>query len=573
MTKKTILVILLAFVGLASFGQEYLSASENEIDIYATDPIQYTVKDTVVVASEIPPRPIITSDKLITCSGERATLVALGCYGTITWNTGATGSVIQVVGGTFSATCTNQYGTSAPSEETIIRQGMSPRKPTISLASPIVCEDREKKLIASGCNGQIRWSTGATQTSITVSASGSYTAVCMTLCGNSALADLLVVQFLFPPYVLADNTGPYQSGDQIELNSRAASVNSGYIEKLIWRGPNDFMATIDTVKIMNAGIAESGTYSLTATDNYGCSRTVTTNVVVEPCIDKIRVNYVKTEHDLQYLVELKDGAILNKLDAQTGILVNPVCQLDTSKVRSVEIVMTGPEPFYNRAHIENVYPYSVFGNDGLHISGAVFPIGEYTLTITAYTQKMAQGDTLFGPKTIHFSVVDFSSTISLLTVNITEVCAGSTTNIAFASTGSFPEGNVFEIQLSDENGSFENPISIGKSIGDGNIQCSIPANMPQGNGYKIRVHATMPSMVSNISAQSFTINARVIELKKTNDNIDSIVNKKAGEVIKADNEILPNAYASYKSGRYILLSQGFEVQNGAVFETKIESCF
>lgn len=565
---KNLLFIGLLLTHFALVGQESITTFEDYIAPYELVEVKDKQIDSLFTLAEILPKPIVAADREIICSGDRATLTATGCYGIITWNTGATGvNIFTYTGGTFSATCTNQSGTSEPSYPVIIRHFFPPNPPTVTLSSPITCEDRVKTLTASGCNGRIRWNIGTTQSSMTVSASGTYAAVCESFCGISVSSNLIVLRFLFPPYVNATNSGPYQTGESIHLNGL------GFWRNMVWRGPNDFMAIGDSIKILNAGIAESGNYTLTVTDSDGCSSSDTTHVIVEPCSEKLRFDYVNTEPGLQYLFSLKDKMILNRLSGNTGILATPVCQLDTSIVGSVRMQITGPEPFYNREIIENVYPYSVFGNSGLQIFGSVFPVGEYTLTFTVFSEISAQGSTLFGPQTVHFSIVDSLVAINLDSLDITEVCPGASLNISFSSTGNFLADNLFEVQLSDSDGSFENPVKIGESTNNGIVHCQIPINIPQGNAYRVRIYAAKPSQLSNLSFETFRIKARRIDLQSPADNIYSTTNKEASEIIKASNKVLLNASASYQSGRYIQLNPGFEVNSGAKFEAQIESCY
>ena len=72
-------------------------------------------------------------------------------------------------------------------------------------------------------------------------------------------------------------------------------------------------------------------------------------------------------------------------------------------------------------------------------------------------------------------------------------CAGSSVNIPF-SVGcvNFINANTFTAQLSDLNGSFDNPVNIGYGFTVGNISATIPVNTPVGNKYRIRVTASQP---------------------------------------------------------------------------------
>lgn len=78
-------------------------------------------------------------------------------------------------------------------------------------------------------------------------------------------------------------------------------------------------------------------------------------------------------------------------------------------------------------------------------------------------------------------------------------CIGSTVQLA-STVGCIAakSGNVFTAQLSDSSGSFQNPIALGTMTGTGsvNISASIPANVPSGSGYRIRMVASNPMVVS-----------------------------------------------------------------------------
>ncbi|MEO8148785.1 MAG: PKD domain-containing protein [Bacteroidia bacterium] len=79
-------------------------------------------------------------------------------------------------------------------------------------------------------------------------------------------------------------------------------------------------------------------------------------------------------------------------------------------------------------------------------------------------------------------------------------CAGSAIGIPYTAEGTFNSGlffnNQFRAQLSDANGSFANPVQIGQvtSKVSGTINATIPANTPEGSGYRIRIVSTSPAM-------------------------------------------------------------------------------
>lgn len=93
------------------------------------------------------------------------------------------------------------------------------------------------------------------------------------------------------------------------------------------------------------------------------------------------------------------------------------------------------------------------------------------------------------------------------------VCAGATMQVVYAATGAFnPSGlllpaNQFRVQLSDAQGSFSNPVTIGTVTANtsGNITATIPANTPAGSGYRIRVVATSPAFIGTDNGADLTI--------------------------------------------------------------------
>ncbi|RTQ49142.1 T9SS type A sorting domain-containing protein [Hymenobacter gummosus] len=81
-------------------------------------------------------------------------------------------------------------------------------------------------------------------------------------------------------------------------------------------------------------------------------------------------------------------------------------------------------------------------------------------------------------------------------------CPGSALSVPFSTQGVFGAGNVFTALLSDANGSFASPTSIGTlslsgSGISGSIAATIPAGAAVGSGYRIRVDASAPATSSS----------------------------------------------------------------------------
>jgi hypothetical protein len=92
-------------------------------------------------------------------------------------------------------------------------------------------------------------------------------------------------------------------------------------------------------------------------------------------------------------------------------------------------------------------------------------------------------------------------------VNKPSFCAKDTLNFSYDAKGTFNTGNVFTAQLSDAAGSFASPIVLGSFTGTTNsvMKFPLPAHLPSGNGYKIRVNASNTAVTGVASTASLNI--------------------------------------------------------------------
>ncbi|HVK37968.1 MAG TPA: SBBP repeat-containing protein [Candidatus Kapabacteria bacterium] len=88
------------------------------------------------------------------------------------------------------------------------------------------------------------------------------------------------------------------------------------------------------------------------------------------------------------------------------------------------------------------------------------------------------------------------ATIVTTALDDTLLCAGSTVTVEYTIGGSFFNGNIFRAQISDSTGSFALPTIIGTltGAGAGAITSTIPAWLPAGSRYRIRVVASNPEV-------------------------------------------------------------------------------
>jgi hypothetical protein len=74
-------------------------------------------------------------------------------------------------------------------------------------------------------------------------------------------------------------------------------------------------------------------------------------------------------------------------------------------------------------------------------------------------------------------------------------CINDTFQVFYTVTAPFATGNTFTAELSDNNGSFLNAITIGQnaSATSGVINCAVPQTVAPGGGYRIRISASAPA--------------------------------------------------------------------------------
>ena len=78
-------------------------------------------------------------------------------------------------------------------------------------------------------------------------------------------------------------------------------------------------------------------------------------------------------------------------------------------------------------------------------------------------------------------------------------CAGDTFSVACTVSDTFGAANIFNVQLSDSSGDFSAATIIGTSTTSlgATIHCSIPGNIPNGSGYRLRITASSPADTSD----------------------------------------------------------------------------
>ncbi len=146
----------------------------------------------------------------------------------------------------------------------------------------------------------------------------------------------------------------------------------------------------------------------------------------------------------------------------------------------------------------SAFPLRMGGNvasqTGGHLAGAMDEARLYNRLLTA--------------DEIAYLSSSISLTLDISTLSSTNYCTGDNISIPFTKLGNgLGVGNIFTAQLSDENGSFADPVNLGILVDTvaGNITGNIPTNIVSGTGYKLRIVASVPLYVGTVSTFSLTI--------------------------------------------------------------------
>ncbi|GAB3985309.1 hypothetical protein GCM10028807_00270 [Spirosoma daeguense] len=163
------------------------------------------------------------------CSGSSATLTASGCTGSVAWNTGGTGAtlVTPVLTATtsYTTTCTTGTGSTTFAVGTVT---VSPL-PVLSLSASatLVTVGTPVSVSATGCSGNVSWSSGQTGSVVTVSPvnpTNVYSATCTTTSGCRASATITVNTQQVPTCVLSVTVTPGSCVSATNTYSATATI-------------------------------------------------------------------------------------------------------------------------------------------------------------------------------------------------------------------------------------------------------------------------------------------------------------------------------------------------------------
>lgn len=100
----------------------------------------------------------------------------------------------------------------------------------------------------------------------------------------------------------------------------------------------------------------------------------------------------------------------------------------------------------------------------------------------------------------------FGQSIQITSLSSKSVCVGTSLEVNFTSDGTWPEGTEFEIQLSDDKGSFAAAVSIGTGLSSP-ISGYVPWGAIQSDVYKLRLRAKSSNILS-LESEAIEVKSR-----------------------------------------------------------------
>ena len=184
--------------------------------------------------------------------------------------------------GTYTLTVTNANGCTSTATTSVT---VNPNPvATASSSTPTICAGNTLSLTGGGV-GTYAWSgpnafSSTNQspmiTSATTFMSGTYT-LTVTNANGCASTATTSVTVNANPVATASSSSSVCSGNTI-------SLTGGGVGTYAWSGPNSFSSTAQSPTITNATASTSGKYTLSVTNESGCTSTATTSVTVNPIV-------------------------------------------------------------------------------------------------------------------------------------------------------------------------------------------------------------------------------------------------------------------------------------------------
>ncbi len=297
-----------------------------------------TLTDTVTVNVTGNVSAVSATDTII-CQGQSVTLTAVGtpAGGTYYWLPGGQTSPTITVSPTASSYYVVSYtANGCTSQDTAWVIVQPDPTPTIGFNSSL-CEGDTLFLQAPAGMNSYSWTGPAGFTSsvqnpvipnITSVNAGNYTLTVVDSVGCSGSTSQNITINPKPSPAISSNS-PLCEGNSLQLYASPSGMNS-----YSWTGPAGFTSSVQNPVIPNAVPANTGTYTLSVTDNNGCSGSVSENIIIYASPDATFAGndtvcentthiYTANTPNLNYEWTVLNGnAIINGINTSNAISVN-----------------------------------------------------------------------------------------------------------------------------------------------------------------------------------------------------------------------------------------------------------
>ncbi len=262
---------------------------------------------------------------------------------------------------------------------------------------------------ANATNRNISWSSGdetiasiSTLGEVTGLQAGTVTITASTIDGNFIDTSEVTVEantVSVTRVSVSPETAVLDPGESIQLAAQIFPANATN-PAVVWSSSNTRVATIDQNGLVVA-IAEGITLirAITEDGNLVDTSVITVNQE-ENSSELVSLTLVDADSDSD-LFDLTDQMEI-PIGSLQGINLNVRANTAPDLVGSVVLVMNGP---VDKMRTESVAPYALYGDNAGNYFGALLPVGNYTITATAYTGASASGS-IINEITRNFSIVN-----------------------------------------------------------------------------------------------------------------------------------------------------------------------
>jgi uncharacterized repeat protein (TIGR03803 family) len=145
--------------------------------------------------------------------------------------------------------------------------------------------------------------------------------------------------------------------------------------------------------------------------------------------------------------------------------------------------------------------------------GSVGSVFSFDLSTSVFS-TLADFNGINGGNPTFNTFTELKNMVTITTMPLTslEFCAGDSLQVPFAVDGQLPGNNELIVQLSLPDGSFSSPVEIARVNGSTNdtVYASIPASVPSGDAYRIRVISNAPNVISIDNNQDITVHQLIL---------------------------------------------------------------